>query len=439
MDQDLTRGKIGKSLIKFATPMILGNILQIFYNIVDSIIVGRVIGPDALAQVGSAFTIMTFLTSIIIGLCMGSAAVFSYYFGQKRIELMKNSVQFSFLFIGIISLIIMTLSIIFVDDILIFMRIPGEIYNGIKNYITIIFYGIFFIFLYNFFAFLLRSKGNSVVPLIFLAIAALINVVLDIYFVVFVKMGVEGAAFATIIAQLVAGVGLLIYTYIKEKEFRISLKYKFDARSAKHVIYSSFAASIQQSIMNFGILLVQGLVNSFGANVMAAFAAGVKIDAFAYMPAQEFGNAYSLFISQNHGAGKIDRVKEGTKTSIKMILGYCLVVSILIVLFSKQFIMIFIGGQYDSIINIGIGYLRIEGILYAGIGILFLLYGYFRGIQRPEISLLLTVISLGLRVILAYILSGISSIGILGIWAAIPIGWIVADIIGIILIKKGKH
>lgn len=439
MDQDLTRGKIGKSLIKFATPMILGNILQIFYNIVDSIIVGRVIGPDALAQVGSAFTIMTFLTSIIIGLCMGSAAVFSYYFGQKRIELMKNSVQFSFLFIGIISLIIMTLSIIFVDDILIFMRIPGEIYNGIKNYITIIFYGIFFIFLYNFFAFLLRSKGNSVVPLIFLAIAALINVVLDIYFVVFVKMGVEGAAFATIIAQLVAGVGLLIYTYIKEKEFRISLKYKFDARSAKHVIYSSFAASIQQSIMNFGILLVQGLVNSFGANVMAAFAAGVKIDAFAYMPAQEFGNAYSLFISQNHGAGKIDRVKEGTKTSIKMILGYCLVVSILIVLFSKQFIMIFIGGQYDSIINIGIGYLRIEGILYAGIGILFLLYGYFRGIQRPEISLLLTVISLGLRVILAYILSGISSIGVLGIWAAIPIGWIVADIIGIILIKKGKH
>lgn len=439
MDQDLTRGKIGKSLIKFATPMILGNILQIFYNIVDSIIVGRVIGPDALAQVGSAFTIMTFLTSIIIGLCMGSAAVFSYYFGQKRIELMKNSVQFSFLFIGIISLIIMTLSIIFVDDMLIFMRIPGEIYNGIKNYITIIFYGIFFIFLYNFFAFLLRSKGNSVVPLIFLAIAALINVVLDIYFVVFVKMGVEGAAFATIIAQLVAGVGLLIYTYIKEKEFRISLKYKFDARSAKHVIYSSFAASIQQSIMNFGILLVQGLVNSFGANVMAAFAAGVKIDAFAYMPAQEFGNAYSLFISQNHGAGKIDRVKEGTKTSIKMILGYCLVVSILIVLFSKQFIMIFIGGQYDSIINIGIGYLRIEGILYAGIGILFLLYGYFRGIQRPEISLLLTVISLGLRVILAYILSGISSIGVLGIWAAIPIGWIVADIIGIILIKKGKH
>ena len=439
MDQDLTRGKIGKSLIKFATPMILGNILQIFYNIVDSIIVGRVIGPDALAQVGSAFTIMTFLTSIIIGLCMGSAAVFSYYFGQKRIELMKNSVQFSFLFIGIISLIIMTLSIIFVDDILIFMRIPGEIYNGIKNYITIIFYGIFFIFLYNFFAFLLRSKGNSVVPLIFLAIAALINVVLDIYFVVFVKMGVEGAAFATIIAQLVAGVGLLIYTYIKEKEFRISLKYKFDARSAKHVIYSSFAASIQQSIMKFGILLVQGLVNSFGANVMAAFAAGVKIDAFAYMPAQEFGNAYSLFISQNHGAGKIDRVKEGTKTSIKMILGYCLVVSILIVLFSKQFIMIFIGGQYDSIINIGIGYLRIEGILYAGIGILFLLYGYFRGIQRPEISLLLTVISLGLRVILAYILSGISSIGVLGIWAAIPIGWIVADIIGIILIKKGKH
>ena len=164
MKKDLTTGNIRGTLLAFAAPMILGNLLQIFYNVADSIVVGQFIGPNALAAVGSAFTLMTFITSILIGLCMGSGAVFSFYYGQKDKRSMKGSIQISFLFIGIISLIVTGISIYFTDEILQLLQIPPEVMEGIREYISIIFYGIFFVFLYNYYAYLLRAVGNSVVP-----------------------------------------------------------------------------------------------------------------------------------------------------------------------------------------------------------------------------------------------------------------------------------
>ncbi|MDO5649806.1 MAG: MATE family efflux transporter [Gallicola sp.] len=431
MKKDLRSGEIRQALIAFAGPMILGNLLQIFYNVADSIIVGRFIGPNALAAVGSAFTLMTFITSILVGLCMGSGAVFSFYYGKRDLASMRGSIQVSFLFVGIISLIVTAGSMYFTDEILLFLQIPFEIMTETKAYISIIFYGILFVFIYNYFAYLLRAVGNSTAPLAFLGIAALINVIGDVLFVVVFGWGVEGAAIATVASQFISAAGIAVYTYVWEPELRIPLRPSFDVASGKKIIYFSLAASAQQSVMNFGILLVQGLVNSFGPLVMAAFAAGVKIDAFAYMPVQEFGNAYSLFVSQNFGAGKMERIEKGTLISVKIILFYCAIVSIIVFVFAKYLMMIFIKPEFKEIIDIGVVYLRIEGVFYSGIGLLFLFYGYFRGIQRPEISLLLTGISLGTRVFLAFFLSRIPLVGVQGIWIAIPIGWILADTVGL--------
>ena len=206
--------------------------------------------------------------------------------------------------------------------------------------------------------------------------------------------------------------------------------------SMAEILRFAFSSSVQQSVMNFGILMIQGLVNSFGPVVMAAFAAAVKIDSFAYMPAQEFGNAFSLFISQNHGAGRDDRVKQGMKSALRVSMAFCLTVSLLIFLFAPYLMMLFVSPGETEIIAVGVGYLRIEGAFYCGIGILFLLYGYYRGVNRPEMSLVLTVISLGTRVLLAYVLAPVPWIGVYGIWSAIPIGWILADITGILYRKR---
>lgn len=198
----------------------------------------------------------------------------------------------------------------------------------------------------------------------------------------------------------------------------------------------SLVTGMQQSVMNFGILMVQSLVNSFGAMVMAAFAATVKIDTFAYMPAQEFGNAYSIFISQNYGAGKRGRVKQGTRKAMTVSAVFCGAVSVLVFMFARFLMLIFVNAGETEIIQIGTQYLRIEGAFYIGIGILFLLYGYFRGTGRPGVSLVLTVISLGTRVALAYVLAAHPGIGVLGIWWAIPIGWALADAAGLWLMRR---
>ena len=188
--------------------------------------------------------------------------------------------------------------------------------------------------------------------------------------------------------------------------------------------------------MNLGILMVQGLVNSFGTAVMAAFAAAVKIDSFAYMPVQDFGNAFSTFVAQNYGAGKKDRIRQGTASAVKLSCVFCFVVSALVFIFAAPLMRIFIEASRPDIIEIGVGYLRIEGSFYFGIGILFLLYGYYRAVNKPAMSVVLTVISLGIRVGLAYVLSAVPAIGVKGIWAAVPIGWILADLTGLIYMRR---
>lgn len=442
MKKDLTKGNVTKTLLFFAGPMIMGNILQQCYNLADTLIVGQAIGEKALASVGSAYTLMTFLTSILIGLCMGSGAVFSFYFGRKEEEVFRLSMQIAFGVIALITLMLNGLVFVLMDPILHLLQVPQELFFLMKDYVQVIFFGIFFVFLYNYFAFLLRAIGNSVTPLLFLGISSVMNIGLDLYFVLVLHQGIRGAAWATVLSQIFAGVGIMTYTWVKEPTLRLwhggGRRDKTVSRRnvLKEILRFSSTTCLQQSVMNFGILMIQGLVNSFGTQVMAAFAAAVKIDTLAYMPAQEFGNAYSIFISQNYGAGEEGRVKEGSKSAIKISMFFCLAAAIVVVLFAPLLMQCFVRPDQWEIICIGTGYLRVEGTFYCGIGLLFLLYGYFRAVEQPEMSIILTIISLGTRVALAYLLSAVPSIGVWGIWASIPIGWALADLYGLWRMRK---
>ena len=440
MNRDLTKGNITKTMLLFAFPMIAGNILQQFYNIADTFIVGKFLGADALAAVGSSYALMIFLTSILLGLCMGSGALFSIRFGEKNEEKLKSSIFVSFFLILAVTVVINIFSFVFIDRIINFMRIPENIFKITKDYLWIIFFGIGFTFLYNFFASLLRALGNSVVPLIFLAVSAITNIVLDLWFVIGLGLGVKGAGGATVIAQGISGVGIAIYTYYKFSWIFSGFSKKFFSKSIlKEISQYSFLTCMQQSIMNLGILMVQGLVNSFGTVIMAAFTVAVKIDSFAYMPVQDFGNSFSTFIAQNYGAGESKRIKEGIKNAIKVSTLFCVFISGVVYIFAEKLMLIFVQPNEIEIIEEGIKYLRIEGAFYWGIGCLFLLYGFFRAIEKPGISLILTIVSLGTRVVLSYSLARIPVIGVKGIWWSIPIGWILADGVGFFYYLKNKR
>lgn len=459
MTRDLTNGPVMKTVLLFTGPMLLGNLLQQCYNMADTWIVGKALGAQALAAVGSAFTLMTFLTSILIGLCMGAGSLCAIYFGRQDGEGVRKRMAAAFLFIGGVAVVLCIASLCFLHGILWIMRVPEEIYEMMYSYVRIILYGILFVFLYNYFACMLRAVGNSVIPLLFLGIGTVGNIVLDYLFVMIWNRGVEGAASATVAAQAFSGIGILVYSLYRETLFQgIRIKREAVLRQAassseeavkkgvsqesvslilREVVVNSLAASVQQSIMNFGILMVQSLVNSFGTVVMAAFTIGVKIDAFAYMPVQEFGNAFSVFIAQNYGAKKEDRMSRGVRKSVQLVVVFCLVISALVYVFAPCLIRIFVESGEQEIIIAGTRYLRTEGMFYWGIGLLFLFYGYYRAVELPIMSVVLTVISLGTRVALSYWLA--PQLGESMIWYAIPIGWVLADVVGAVIYIRRKR
>lgn len=440
MEYRLTEGSITKNLLKFAFPLMVGNLLQQLYNVADTLIVGRFLGADALAAVGSSYTLMVFLTSILLGLCMGSSAFFSMEFGRENYDRLKKGFFISFVLIGSVTILLNLIVFTQIDFIIELLQVPAEVVELMRDYLICIFAGIFATFLYNYFANLLRAVGNSVTPLVFLAFSSILNIVLDLAFVLVLHWGVKGAAVATVISQYVSGIGIMFYYWFRFPHLQVQTRHmKWDGRILKEIAGLSFLTCVQQSIMNLGILMVQGLVNSFGTVVMAAFAAAVKIDSFAYMPVQDFGNAFSTYIAQNFGAGKRERIQRGIKSSALVSFGFCLFISFVVCVFAKPLMEIFVEPSHVDIVRVGVRYLRIEGAFYFGIGFLFLLYGFYRAVNRPGMSVVLTVISLGTRVFLAYTLAPIPSIGVTGIWASVPIGWILADLTGVIYYRKKKN
>ena len=433
MKTDLTHGPVMKTMLRFAVPMILGNLMQQCYNIADTLIVGQFLGAGALAAVGSAFSLMTFLTSILLGLAMGSGTVFSMRFGQKDALGLKEGILASFTLLGAVTVVLNVAVFLGIDWIIRVLQTPADLVDLMREYLIVIFAGLVGIFLYNFFASLLRSIGNSVVPLLFLAVSAVLNIVLDLWFVAGLNRGVAGAAEATVISQYVSGIGIAVYTWVKcpeliRKDRAVRLRW---SRVREITSYSALTC-LQQSIMNLGILAVQGLVNSFGTTVMAAFAAAVKIDAFAYLPVQDFGNAFSIFTAQNFGAGKTDRIRKGIRAASFTSMLFGLLISIAVFVLAEPLMTLFIDAGETAVIAEGVRYLRIEGAFYYLIAALFLLYGLYRALGKPGMSVVLTVVSLGTRVALAYALASIPLFGVVGIWWSVPIGWLLADALGLI-------
>ncbi len=437
--KDLTKGAVFPAMCLFALPMILGNLLQQCYNIVDTWAVGKYIGPDALAAVGSAFALMTFLTSALLGLCMGSGVVFSLCFGAQQHERLESSLCAAFALAAAAAALLTAASLAGTEAILIWMNIPPAITGITRDYLAIVFWGIPAVALYNFFAAYLKALGNSVVPLAFLGVATLLNIALDLLLVAVFPLGTAGAAIATISAQYVSGLGIALYTLFRDGWLRQAFRrFRVRRHSLREITNYSLLTCVQQSVMNLGILMVQGLVNSFGTSVMAAFAAGVKIDAFAYMPVQEYGSAFSTFIAQNMGAREPGRVKEGFRCGVLTSCGYCVLVSLALWFLAEPLIHIFISPEETAIVAEGVRYLHTVGPFYSGIGCLFLLYGFYRAAGRPAISVVLTVLSLGTRVALSYALSGMPGIGVAGIWWSIPIGWGLADLAGFLFYLKKR-
>lgn len=442
MNHSLTQGPITRNMLLFALPLMLGNLLQQMYNLADAWVVGRFLGPDALAAVGSSYTLMTFLTSILLGLCMGSGAAISMQYGAGQQDRLRRCIFLSFGLIAVLSLVLNGAVYLGMDGILWVLRVPAEIRPLMQDYLAVVFLGILATFLYNYYASLLRAIGNSVVPLVFLAVSAVLNVVLDLGCVVGLGWGVKGAALATVAAQFVSGIGIAVYAWRCFPQLRPRREdCRWDRAALASILNLSVMTSVQQSIMNFGILMVQGLVNSFGPVTMAAFAAAVKIDSFAYLPVQDFGNAFSTFVAQNHGAHQPQRIRQGIRSAGAVSAVFCLVISGLVCVFAAPLMSIFIDPAQTQIIQAGVHYLRIEGACYIGIGVLFLLYGYYRAVERPAMSVVLTIASLGTRVALAYALSA-TALGVTGIWLSVPIGWALADGIGIgyyfFLQKQGR-
>lgn len=440
MNHDLTQGNIMINLLKFSFPIMVGNVLQQLYNVVDTLIVGRYLGRNALAAVGSSYTLMVFVTSIILGLCMGSSAFFSMQFGRRDHDRLQQGIYMAFLMIGTVTLALNILVYAGIYGILAFLRVPGEVAPFMKEYLLLIFAGIAATFLYNFAANFMRALGNSLMPLCFLGFSAVLNIVLDLFFIRVLMWGVGGAAAATVISQYAAGIGILVYCVKKYPEVHIRKENRhWNPAILKELLGLSSLTCLQQSVMNFGILMVQGLVNSFGPVVMAAFAAAVKIDSFAYAPVQDFGNAFSTYVAQNYGAGKSERIRRGMRDAVIGAFVFCAVISMVVVRFAKPLMSLFLDESSADAVLVGVGYLRIEASFYFGIGLLFLFYGYFRAVNKPGISVILTVVSLGMRVLLAYLLSSIETVGVTGIWLSVPIGWMLADAAGVYFYVSGRR
>ena len=302
---DLTTGDITIGIWAFAVPLMLGNVMQQLYNLVDTWVVGTYLGNGALAAVGSSYTLMTFLTSVIIGLSLGNSTFVSMSFGSRQEKDIRNGIFMSSMFIGALTVLMIVIFYSSLHGIIALLQVPEEIVGNMYTYLFWVFFGFFGMFIYNYVSNVLRGVGNSVAPLIFLGVSVVLNIVLDLLFVAVLGSGIRGAASAPAIAQTVSGAGVLIYfwscygTYRPKKE-----DFCWDMMNLKKILSLSGFTCLQQSVMNFGILMVQGIVNSFGAVIMAAFAVAVKIDTIAYMPVQDFGNAFSVFVAQIYAAGE---------------------------------------------------------------------------------------------------------------------------------------
>jgi putative MATE family efflux protein len=434
--KDLTKGHEGKLIFLFALPMLFGSVFQQLYNVVDSIIVGRVLGKEALAAVGNAFPIFFTLIALIIGVAFGGTVVISQYFGAKNYEKVRKAIGTLYTLMFGMAAFLTLIGLLFTDSILSLLKIPDELYADASIYIKIFIGGLIAFFGFNGTAAILRGLGDSKTPMVFMLISTFVNIGLDLLFVMVFKWGVAGVAIATVISQ--GGAFLTAVWYLNRYHKFISIRLKdltFDKEIFLQTIRIGLPTGLQQTFVALGMIALQRVVNTFGTDVIASYSVAGRIDAIVMMPAMIFSQALAAFVGQNIGAGKNDRVVKGLHATLIMSSVLALILTLFIILSREALVGLF--NQDPEVIRIGSEYLLIVSgcyLLFAG---MFSYNGVMRGAGDTIIPMFITLFALWVvRIPAAYYLSGI--IGETGIWWSVPIGWVAGLILSIFYYKTGR-
>lgn len=411
-----------KPLIMFTLPMIVGNLFQQLYNIVDSIIVGNAVGPDALAAVGASTSITMLFVMIAVGTGIGFSVVISQLFGARQMERMKTAISTAIISVLVFSIVVSILGLIINKGILHLMGTPESVFEDAATYLGIYFYGFVFLFLYNVFSSVFNALGDSVKPLVFLIFSSVLNIILDLIFVVNLQMGVAGVAWATLISQAISALLSFLFLIKKIKSYE-SDKYKaFDLKLLQTMVKVAVPTVIQQSIISIGMIMIQSVVNRFGASFLAGYTAAIKIDGIAIVPMVACGNAASTYVAQNMGAGKPDRVGQGFKICMLMSAGIGVAIAIIIAFFGHGLVGLFMDSvEGAEAIAVGSQYLSIISIFYFVMGLMNVGVGVLRGAADMKFVLLCPIINLLTRIILTYSLATVTA-GFVIMWSS-PVGW----------------
>lgn len=427
MKGNMTQGNIPKHLIGFAIPMILGNMFQLTYNAVDSIIVGRYAGEEALAAIGTSNPIMNIVIFFIIGICLGASVLMSEFYGAGNITKLKREISTTMIAGGIFTIVITILGLSLAPVILKVIRTPDEINGMATSYLRIIFMGLIFTFLYNAFASTLRSVGDSKTPIYFLVISSILNASLDMLFVGGMSMGVVGAGLATIIAESFSCILCIIYVYWKVPLVRLMPnEFLVDRTLIGKTVSYSWATAMQQTVLQVGKVFIQGAVNPLGVDCIAAFNAVNRVDDFAFAPQQSIAQAMTVFIAQNRGACKEERIKEGFKKTIFIEVGYWLLLLVTVFCSAKGVMSLFVNDATSKVVLLGTTYLRVMAFFYLLPSFTNVLQGYFRGMGNMKITFYSTSIQMIFRVLFVYVL--IPFVGFTGIAYACLGGWIAMNL-----------
>ncbi|HLN52152.1 MAG TPA: MATE family efflux transporter [Lentimicrobium sp.] len=433
---DLTEGKPGRLIFRFATPMLIGNVFQQVYNVTDSIIVGKFLGKEALAAVGASFPLIFLLISLIIGIASGSTIIIAQYFGAKNNEKVLRAIDTLYIFLFFASILIMVLGIIFSGSIFRMIKLPEALIPQAVLYLNVYLSGSIFFFGFNGTSAILRGLGDSKTTLYFLIISTIANVFFDLLFVVILKWGIAGAAAATVLSQAGAFVSAVFYLNRTHPIINLSWrKLTWDKEIFRSSVRIGLPTGFQQTFVSLGMIALLRIVNDFGTNVIAAYSVAGRIDGMAALPAMNFGVALSTYVGQNIGAKKMERVKQGLIATLKMSVWTALITSILIIIFRHPLMALFVSDE--AVNKIGSDYLLIVASFYVIFSTMFVVGGVMRGAGDTLIPMFITLFSLWvIRIPLAAVLA--KPLGVHGIWWAIPIAWFMGMFLSYLYYRTGR-
>jgi len=436
---DMLKDHPGRSLLVFALPMIIGNLFQQFYNMADSVIVGKFVSEDALAAVGASYSITTIFIMVAIGGGIGASVIISQYLGANEYKNMKTSIYTALISFFVTSIILCVFGLVAKDRVLIALNTPLNIFDDAALYLQIYFVGLPFLFMYNIISAVFNSLGKSEIPLYLLIFSSLLNIALDLFMVINLGMGVAGVAIATVIAQGLSALisfGILIRT-IRGYDTKGENIRKFDKIMLNKMVVVAVPSMLQQSIVSIGMLLVQSVVNGFGSSALAGYSAGIRIESICIVPMIAMGNAMSTYTAQNLGADQNERVTKGYLASYKIIISFAVVTALITGLFYKPIVSIFLDASSSKeAYDIGINYVRFIGYFFVFIGLKSTTDGLLRGAGDMKVFTMANLINLGIRVFVAYSFTPIW--GVRAVWYAIPMGWAANYIISFLYYKTGR-